>query len=254
MGWRYDKEDQKFLREQATRFRYLTSAQIPEKVDPRGKIRIKDQGQVGACSGFSRAYCMEALNNGIGQTGLLFSEMFGYLTGQKEDGLLGRDTGATISGGIKASRKYGNAPQQLFPFPNRYTTDVPESCYPAAEKHQLLAHAPLRTAEEARQAIGSGFPIYLGIIWGREMDSPVVDNFSGQGGGGHALALLGYEGDYLIGPNSWSEKWGDRGWFKWHMRAVDQMIRSRNSEFFVVSEIEDPTPREWNYQTDLILG
>lgn len=254
MGWRFDLEDKKFLYERARSFEYLPMSQLPESVDPRGQIGVKDQGQVGACSGFSRSYCMEALANGIGGQGMAFSPMYAYLKGQVIDGLLGRDTGATISGGIQASRKFGNAPDELFPFPGHYTTQIPAGCDEAAEKHQLLAHTPVRSAEECRQAIGSGFPIYLGIMWGRECDTPVLDRYSGSGGGGHAICLLGYVGDYFLMLNSWSEQWGSRGWAKWHSRAVDSMIRSRNSEFFAVSEIENPTPREWDYRTQSVLG
>lgn len=254
-GWRQDLEDQSFLHGAASKFSYLPMSEIPDKVDPRGKIRVKDQGQVGACSGFSRSYCMEALSNGIGGEGIEFSPMFAYLTNQKEDGLLGRDTGATISGGIKASRKYGNCPDGLFPFPGRYTTSIPEACWEPAEQHQLLAHTPVNSAEECLQAVGSGYPIYLGIGWDQSMDTPVLDAYRvGGAGGGHAICLLGYEGDYFFMLNSWSERWGDRGWAKWHMRAVEQMIKSRYSEFFAVSEIENPKPREWNYETMPLLG
>lgn len=254
LSWRHDLENKKFLYEQATPFRYMSHSKIPDQVDPRGKIRIMDQGQIGSCSGCSRAGCMEDLANGIGNQGIEFSEMFAYLTGQAVDDLLGQDVGATISGGIKASKDHGNSPRDLFPYPNRYMVDIPQQCYPEAEKHQLLAHSQVHSAKEARQAIGSGFPIYLGIMWGQEMDRAVVDRYSGNGIGGHSVRINGYVGDYFLIPNSWGEGWGDRGWAKWHMRAVDQMIKHSNSEFFAVSEIEDPEPREWNYETDLILG
>lgn len=255
LGWRADREDKSFLYGRSTRFEYLPMSELPERVDPRGKIGVKDQGQVGACSGFSRSYCMEALSNGIGGEGIQFSPMFAYLSGQKEDNLLGGDSGATISGGIKASRKYGNCPDALFPFPGRYVTRIPDACWPAAEKHQLLAHAPVSSAEECRQAIGSGYPVYLGIMWDRSMDAPVIDRYRvGGGGGGHAVCLLGYDGDYLLMLNSWGPGWGDRGWARWHMRAVDSMIRSSFSEFFIVSEIEQPHPRTWNYESMPLLG
>ncbi|HBN78034.1 MAG TPA: hypothetical protein DD473_19935 [Planctomycetaceae bacterium] len=254
-GWRNDLEDQTFLYGAAVKFSYLKAAELPEKVDPRGKIEVKDQGQVGACSGFSRSYCMEALSNGIGGQGISFSPMFSYLTGQKTDNLLGSDTGATISGGIKASRQYGNCPDHLFPFPGRYTSTIPEACWEPAEQHQLLAHTPVNSAEECRLAIGSGYPIYLGILWDQSMDKPVLDTYRVRNnGGGHAICLLGYEGDYFYMLNSWSDRWGDRGWAKWHVRAVESMIASRYSEFFAVSEIEQPEPRSWKYDTMQILG
>lgn len=255
LGWLPGREDRAFLyTTHATRFSYLSAASLPDTVDPRDKIHVKDQGQVGACSGFSRSYCMEALSNGIGQQGIEFSPMFAYLTGQKIDGLLGQDNGATISGGIKASRQYGNAPDNLFPFPGRYVHQIPEACFSAAEQHQLLAHAPVRSAGECRQAIGSGYPIYLGIMWGDECNRPLLDSYRGYGGGGHAICLLGYVGEYFLMLNSWGKGWGEQGWARWHERAVDSMIRSRNSEFFAVSEIERPTPRQWNYESMPILG
>lgn len=254
LGWLGPaREDRTFLYQQQRPFSFLPMSQLPEKVDPRGKIRVKDQGQVGACSGFSRSYCMEALSNGIGGQGIEFSPMFAYLTNQKVDGITG-DQGATISGGIKASRQYGNAPDELFPFPGRYVSQIPQECFPAAEKHQLLAHTAITSADECRQAIGSGFPVYLGIMWDGSMDTPVLDSYRPGRGGGHAICLLGYEGDYLLMLNSWSESWGDRGWAKWRMSAVDQMIKHQWSEFFAVSEIENPTPREWNYDEKSILG
>lgn len=255
MGWRQDLEDTEFLDKNSSRFKMLKMQEIPQQVDPRGKIRVKDQGQVGACSGFSRSYCMEALSNGIGQTGIEFSPMYSYLTGQKVDGLLGSDTGATISGGIKAAKQYGSCPDELFPFPGRYVSEIPEACWEPAEKHQLLSYTPVNSAKECRQAIGSGYAIYLGILWDQSMDTKKLESYNaGRGGGGHAICLLGYVGDYFLMLNSWSEQWGDRGWAMWHERAVDSMIRHQFSEFFAVSEIENPEPRQWNYDTMPILG
>ena len=87
------------------------------------------------------------------------------------------------------------------------------------------------------------------------MDKPVLDTYRVRNnGGGHAICLLGYEGDYFYMLNSWSDRWGDRGWAKWHVRAVESMIASRYSEFFAVSEIEQPEPRSWKYDTMQILG
>ena len=255
MGWRPDLEDKSFLYDRAVPFKMAKAGMLPERVDPRGKIVVKDQGQVGACSGFSRSSCMEALANGIGGQDQQFSAMFCYLTGQQQDGLLGRDVGATISGGIKASRSQGNCPEELFPFPGQYVSQIPEKCWKPAMDHQLLAHAPVRSAEECRQAIGSGYPVYLGVMWNQSMDTPVLEQYRNTGyAGGHAICLLGYVDDYFLMLNSWGPQWGERGWARWHSRAVQQMIDAQNSEFFVVSEIEHPEPRAWDYEKMPLLG
>jgi hypothetical protein len=256
MGWRYDKEDKKFLYEQAVPFGLAKDSEIPDKVDPRGIWKIEDQGQIGSCAGFARTAVAEVLFDGPMKNDRHFAPMYAYLTAQKIDDLFGRDAGSTISGNMKAGERFGNCPDELFPYPRRYDTHIPAGCDQAAEKYQFRAHSPIGSVDELRRMLGSRYGVQIGVPWDDQMSAPRLERWDGPRGnwGGHSVSIGGYVDDWYLIKNSHSERFGDRGWAMWHARAVHNLMNYRHTEFFAASDMENPEPREWDYDNDLWLG
>jgi hypothetical protein len=105
-----------------------------------------------------------------------------------------------------------------------------------------------------RTFLGSGQGgISIGISWSGEVDRPIVNSFSGTGGGGHAIALLALSErldtagkPYVWMLNSWGAGWGNKGWAEWSANAVEQMLRHRYTACFGLSDMPNVKPREFS--------
>ena len=137
LGWLQHKEDRAHLKLTATPFSISGTFTAPDAIDPRSWMTIEDQGQMGSCSGNAMTSCLELLNwFDTGGDVVQLSRMFSYLAAQKMDGLLGRDTGATISGAVKAAKTFGTCLESTFPYPSRYVDSIPTAALSEAGEHR----------------------------------------------------------------------------------------------------------------------
>jgi C1A family cysteine protease len=251
-GWRSDLEDHGWLEGSQKRFdaHKFRAVKAPPSIDPRPHIHIKDQQQLGACSGFSRSTCEEVLNyiktNG---DSTVLSAMFAYLTNQKCCNCFGADNGATIAGSCQAASQYGICLEQTFPYTGHYTTKIPTQAVSEGKQHLINSHAVLTSYNDAFQYLASG----TGVI---QIGIPVGDAFQNCSAtltadnaqqdmsnpeGGHALAIVGYttrkdnQGrNYLILVNSWSTQWGNNGTVEVEPACFDLWTNSNDGSCEVV--------------------
>lgn len=236
LGYRIDDENHAALAATASAFDLPAvpdTFAAPTSVSHRGWRKAKNQGQVGSCSGFSRASGEEVLNY-IGTGGQVehFSEMYAYLCNQKACGLLGSDQGATIDGSLKASQQYGICRAATFPYPGQYLTKIPAEAAPEGKKHLIRSHVLLPTADKASQWILSGNGVILiGITWTMGLRASGTrltrSSVGGKVLGGHALVIHGVlpNGDLDL-ENSHSEAWGDKGFAAVEPELYDQWGRT----------------------------
>lgn len=159
----------------------------------------ENQGQLGSCQGNDLASCGERLAWVAGGARLQLSRIFAYLATQKIDGLLGADRGSTISGGAKLITTVGLPLEDLTGYPSRYPdvnqrrAILSDANYAAAAAHMAAStwRVPAEP-DEARNWIGGGGAISLGIRWPGMPAGRVFRRFTG-GRGGHAIAVLGYD-------------------------------------------------------------
>jgi C1A family cysteine protease len=228
-GWRQDLEDHAWIDANQLHFdaHKFRAVKVPASIDPRPHIHIKDQQQLGACSGFSRSTCEEVLN-WIATQGdkTVLSAMYAYLTNQKCCGCFGKDNGATIAGSIQAAAQYGICLDSTFPYTGKYSTKFPANAQTEGQKHLVKSHTTLSSYNDGFQYLATG----TGVI---QIGVPVGDAFQNCSGtftvqdaqqdmsnpeGGHALAIVGYVSqkdsqgrNYLILVNSWGTSWGSNG-------------------------------------------
>lgn len=192
--------------------------------------RTENQGPIGSCQGHSLSSCLERLAMVRGEL-IQLSEIFAYLATQKLDGLLGSDRGSTISGGCKVGMQYGCPPESLTGYPRSYPGRserdriLGSDMYKAAENYKAksLWKVP-RNHDEVLDFIGGGGGINFGVAYGGGTipSDRVIRNFR-PGGGGHAMAVLGYnkegwlravnshgDGEYFITPEGWDQIMGHR--------------------------------------------
>ena len=226
------------------------------KVDPRAVMKIENQGSVGSCQGHALSSCVELCYYiATGDLTRQLSRAMGYYETQRIDGING-DRGSTISGGIKLATGTGICREELWKYSGRYDNKRPanwDDIKLDAEAHRIGQSYRMKTYDGIRTFLGSGQGgISIGISWSGEVDRPIVNSFSGTGGGGHAIALLGLSErvdssgrPYVWMLNSWGSGWGNKGWAEWSPNAVEQMLRHRYTACFGLSDMPNVKPREY---------
>ncbi len=191
------------------------TADLPDEIDlSGGKIPVKNQGSVGACTGFSRATGEEILN--LLRTGqyIELSPQFAYIENQKAAGMLGSDNGATIEASVRAAAETGICTEAVCPWPGRYVPSVLPAAESEGRLHLIAGHAVLTQLPDVRAWLGHRQgPVLIGVTWTEGMSQclgGIIDNI-GRPIGGHALVLIGYQPGYFLMRNSWGEQWGSHG-------------------------------------------
>ena len=194
-----------------------------------------------------------------------FSPMFAYLVSQKHDGIIGRDVGSTLAGGLKAAMEDGSCPAEVFPYPNpvRYSPTIPSGAFEAAKQFKIGRHTVCRSYQDVFDFLASGQGgVEIGIRWPEEwMEcNGVVERYAvGYGGGGHAVAFLGYSRrvdsqgrKYLWLANSWGREWGVDGYAEVAPAAVDQMAQHQDTAMIGLSDmaVDDVRPRDVSWIGD----
>lgn len=186
-----------------------SKVKFPVEFSLRDKTRpVMDQGNVGACVGYSGAVVAgcKAMNQDI-----LIDPLHLYKTAQKYDRWEGEDyEGTSIGGACEALRLIGAKPEGKLHY-------VPRKIY-------AYYKMDWSRTEEMKMIIMSGQPIWASIqvyrwFWGANKVTGVIDHVSilerGEILGGHAIAVIGWT--YIDGKlhweiqNSWGEHYGDGG-------------------------------------------
>lgn len=198
------------------------------------------------CQGNDLSSCLERLefvaNNG---NVVQLSRIFAYLATQKIDGLLGADNGSTISGGGKLATTVGCPPESLTGYPSRYPNSSERASilsaanYAAGAKYKAVSLWKVpKDPEEAKNWIGGGGAISIGIRWPGIPSDRVIRSYHG-GSGGHAQAILGYDQDSLIAVNSWGD-----GPYRILNAAWEQMWADSYTAMVGLAGEAEPEPQE----------
>lgn len=246
---RLDLEDRQLLSELQQVPRAFRSYSRPEEVRVDWH-RTENQGQIGSCQGNDLTSCLERCQYVAGKRPVTqLSRIFAYLATQKIDGLLYRDRGSTISGGIRLALNHGVPPEPDTGYPRSYPSRsaidriLSPDNYEAGKPFVALSSWSVpEDPDEAKNWIGGGGAISLGIKWPGMPRDRVFRNFTGRGGGGHAIAILGYEREgNLVGVNSHND-----GRFEITENAWRQMVRHRWTAAVGLSGFSDPEPIDWS--------
>lgn len=260
-GWLRDQEDKDFLDalpdESSVLVMRGTYNEI--KIDPREVMKIENQGSVGSCQGHALSSCVELCYYiATGDLTRQLSRQYAYVETQRIDGING-DRGSTISGGIKLATSKGIPREELWKYSGKYDNRRPSNWAEIesdAAQHKIGQSYKMTTYDGVRTFLGSGQGgISIGISWSGEVDRPIVNSFSGAGGGGHAIALLALSErldttgkPYVWMLNSWGANWGNKGWAEWAPNAVEQMLRHRYTACFGLSDMPNVKPREFSLE------
>ena len=261
-GWNNDAEDWSAVESLDVaddELRMLVGDYQEVKFDPREVLITHQQGPVGSCRGHSGSTIVEwlyALVTGKVPT-VVLSPAWMYYRTQSVDGLLGRDAGSTIMGGIQVMKEQGVCENVLWPYTPQYNPRNPSNfteCVANAEKYKISTAKRLTTYDAIRTWLGSGQGgVDCGIQWSSKYSQPVVESYSG-GKGGHAIALpavserMDSSGrPYIWMINSHGRGSGIEGWSEWSPAFVEKCVRDTQRNVFVgVSDMPAVKPRTFD--------
>lgn len=265
-GWRYDLD---FEQDRWQRLQAALADESPVlamrgsyqevAIDPRGFLKVENQGQVGACQGHSISSAVEwCYAIATGGDKIQLSRAYGYYETQRLDGISG-DRGSTIEGGIRLAKEFGIPEESLWPYTGRYEPQRPkpiEELRANAAQYKIGKSYKLTTYDSIRTFLGSGQgAVHLGIMWNSSVQGGLVNSYSAAGGGGHAIGLYSLSerkdsagNPFLWMMNSWGSSWGQSGWAEWSPNAVSQMLRALGTVFIGVSDMPNVKPRELNVE------
>ena len=194
---------------------------LPKKVDLRSKFPpVYDQGSLGSCT--ANALCGVI---GFENPSIVGSRLFLYYNERMLDNNIATDSGAYLHDGIESLQKHGICQEVEWEYDiAKFTEKPPEQCYTNALEH--TASQVLNISNDMLQmkiCLANNDPFVVGIAVYSSFESMKVartgivpmPSRNDQLLGGHAVVCIGYDDSKQawIMRNSWSTRWGDKGYF-----------------------------------------
>lgn len=213
--WRRDAQDERDYRFAAPTWK------LPKTADLRDKMSaVKNQGELGSCTGHAIAGCLEYLYPSRPN----FSRLFIYYNERAAEGTIQEDAGAQIRTGIKVVAKIGACKESLHPYdPEKFTKKPSAAAFKDAGKLKIASYSRVSSLQALRYSLSKGFPVVFGfeVFEGFESEDTArtgilkMPNSSDVSFGGHAVLAVGYNDrkEHVIVRNSWGRRWGDKGYF-----------------------------------------
>ena len=200
---------------------------IPASVDLRDDSwwTIFDQAATGSCVGQATAGSM--LRWHFTKAGRLdkatpLSPRYVWMAAKETDALTTQATtfidadGTTLKAALDVARKFGVVTEDMLPFMGTglYAGDV-KTFYAIAATRKIASYYRLQPGDWRRWLAEVG-PILCRLdvdaTWDNVGTDGKLDVYKGNGRGGHAVCMVGYDADRIIVRNSWGTAWGDKGY------------------------------------------
>lgn len=214
---------------------------------------VRDQGQLGSCTGFALTGIFMYLAKKLFGEAYLASALAVYYDERVIEGTVEDDAGAEIADGIDVLLKNGAGPESLCPYNIRKFTSKPSDDYYAAAKKDLALHSyrvdnPDGTS--IRAALTLGMPVVIGFTVYPEIEGLNPTNYllplpnpGEESVGGHAVVICGHDDERQVytAQNQWSSDWGADGFFEMPYAYVHD--GNLTQDCHVVDQEEDPMPK-----------
>ena len=201
--------------------------QLKHKIDNRKFAFIRDEGEEGACTGFGLAAAIDVINRKNKLGTFKPSARMLYEMAKKHDEWPGeRYSGSSCRGAIRGWKNMGVCAESDWRFDSKKAGVLTIDRAWEARKNALGSYYRLRPEiNDYHAALNEVDAIYVSADvhdgwWGPQAKTQAktalaVIQPDKKPSGGHAFAIVGYNGDGFIVQNSWSKAWGSQGFALW---------------------------------------
>jgi C1A family cysteine protease len=213
---------------------------------------IRNQGQLGSCTGFGTTRLLEWRLRLQGLTDYVPSPLAVYFWERQLEGTVSYDAGAEIRDGLKVLANIGGPHETLWPYDiGRFRQEPGPQVYTDAAKRKAIQYARVKVhTTDVKRALLDG-PIVIGFAVYDSFESDQVardgvvpiPKASEQLVGYHCVVQEGWERvgryDYGIYANSWDTDWGNAGYF---IARMSWMCNTHNADdFWALTTVAAPS-------------
>lgn len=195
--------------------------QLEQHISPPGNLKILNQGQEGACTGFGLAAVINKLNSDRNIDVSVSARML-YEMAKKFDIWPGEDySGSSCRGAIKGWYSMGVCSEELWPYKaNSQDKHLTVERAKDARRNTIGAYYRVRkNIVDMHAAMNEVGAIYVSASvhkgWSIEATKKGIIKQHKELLGGHAFAIVGYDENGFWVLNSWGEDWGRAGIAHW---------------------------------------
>jgi C1A family cysteine protease len=234
-GWKQDKHDARdhmyHLRLGVEEIKQV----LPPHVDLRGVNMppVYDQGDLGSCTANALCGAFEYNLRKQKLADFMPSRLFVYYNERLVEGNLNEDAGAELRDGIKVLATQGVCKESEWPYDiTKFTIKPSDALYAKGLTNTALQYQRIDNTQlnQLKSSLAAGFPISFGFTVFSAFESPQVSSTgilnlpraTERNLGGHAVLAVGYDdaSQRVIVRNSWSDKWGQKGYFTMPYRYI----------------------------------
>lgn len=208
--------------------------------DPGFQVKIKDQGRYGACNGHAAASSFEIARY---VAGLKHTDLSAWMI--YADLCNGFDVGSNISEALKHIEKQGTCEDTLVPHGTIQPRQISEQARQNAKNYRVEVGYRINSFRDMCIAAQLRMPFNYSVPVNSNFNTLDKNGVPQNRSGWHNHAVTGglymkrlSDGSWVVGSqNSWTDKWGDRGYFAASERTV---AGSGFDAYCVLAVVTDP--------------
>lgn len=186
-------------------------------------LRIKDQFELGSCTGQSATYAFQIVDSINGEVPVEYSALDVYRGARWYINRINEDYGAYLRDALNYSSNFGICLERDWPYQTRKFRDEPGiEILQKRDKVKLVNYEMISSdVNHVRWELCSDHIVVAGFRITEQWQEPgvkVIGPPKGRVIGGHAVTLVGYDHKtkYFRVLNSWGKNWGENGFFWLH--------------------------------------
>ena len=221
-------------------FKLPDIAELPDEYN-FDVIVIKDQKDSDFCTGFATTAVSEL------QEGFMLSPLWQFAQTKRIEG--DHTTwGANLRDAMKSAVKYGSIQSEDAPFKlgnqgrdyianwENWDEDLHEKAEQFKKKSYFKVEGRHDAFDNIRTAIwkfrDKKRAVVLGVLWGWPVSQKFINNTTDTGTG-HAIACIGWNGEYLMIQNSYGTDAGDNGINYLHRNIINEYVSKYGAYMFI---------------------
>lgn len=231
----------------------LAATPIPPAASNRRLVvNVLDQGRLGSCVANAILQAVRAAQireaGGLGPVPRLGSRLYGYWCSRAFDHMTRIDGGTYLRSFFMALNKFGSCPEPIWPYDvSRFADMPPAAAFRAAfdqrspTVYKRITDGTVKgVRDEIKRAVAAGYLVTFGTQVSEAFarndlgTAPLEPPAKGEPiAGGHALCVVGYDGDAFEIVNSWGVDWGDGGFCRF---SGNYMAWGQTNDLWIVAE------------------